>query len=57
LLVDPTGNDDNDQRVGGYCIGCGYHLFGELELEPAPTPTVWSFDTTDRGRGDGAGSA
>jgi hypothetical protein len=37
LLLDPTGNYDNDRVAGRYCIGCGYHLFGTPELEPAPT--------------------
>jgi threonine dehydrogenase-like Zn-dependent dehydrogenase len=25
-----------DQVAGRYCLGCGYHLFGTPELEPAP---------------------
>ncbi|MEV6283081.1 hypothetical protein [Kribbella sp. NPDC051770] len=26
--------------VGRYCTGCGYHLFGTPELEPAPLPVA-----------------
>ena len=29
-----------DTTVGRYCIGCGYHLFGSPELEPAPARTA-----------------
>lgn len=26
--------------VGRYCTGCGYHLFGTPDLEPAPARTA-----------------
>ena len=32
VATDPTPY----RVIGRYCIGCGYHLFGTPELEPAP---------------------
>ncbi|WP_344220382.1 hypothetical protein [Kribbella sancticallisti] len=37
VQINPATDPNPYRIVGRYCIGCGYHLFGTPELEPAPT--------------------